>query len=142
MVLPDVNVLIFAFDETSPQHKRCLRYVEEALNSDLSFGMAESVWSGFLRITTNPRISSAKVSLEKSIAFLETLRKSPNYRVILPGIGHWQIFLGLCRETHPLANDIPDVYLAALAIESGCELISTDHGFGRFSRLKWFNPLE
>jgi len=142
MFLPDVNVLVYAFDEASLQHDPCLKWLEEMLNGDIHFGLPEPVWSGFLRITTNPKLSLGKVSFEKLVAFLETLRNSTNHRMILPSDRHWQIFLRLCREIKAQANDIPDVYLAALAIESHSELVSTDRGFTRFSGLKWFNPLD
>jgi hypothetical protein len=80
------------------------------------------------------------VSLEKSLAFVARIRISPRCRPLLPGIRHWEIFQRLCRETNALANDIPDAYLAALAIEAECDWITTDVGFGRYAGLRWRHP--
>jgi toxin-antitoxin system PIN domain toxin len=111
------------------------------VNGTEPFALAEPVWSGFLRITTNQRLFAKPVSLERSLAFIERLRSSRVCRLLLPGARHWEICLRLCRETNAIANDIPDVYLAALSIEADYEWITTDGGFSRFKGLKHRHPL-
>ena len=81
-----------------------------------------------LKFSINPGPSQA-------LAFTEKLRASPLCRTVSPRPGHWDLFTGLCREIGAGPNDVPDAYLAALAIESGCEWISTDRGFAPFKRV-------
>ena len=137
---PDVNILIYAFDEAARDHARHLAWVEARVNGTEAFALAEPVWSGFVRITTNQRLFQKPVSLERSLAFVERIRSSPMCRTLTPGARHWEIFQRLCRETNALANEIPDAYLAALAIEAECEWITTDGGFGRYAGLKCRHP--
>lgn len=141
MESPDVNVLIYAFDESAQDHARHLSWLDARVNGTAPFALAEPVWSGFLRITTNQRLFQKPVSLERSLAFVERMRSSPACRPLPPGARHWEIFQRLCREVNARANDIPDAYLAALAIEADCEWITTDAGFGRYPGLKWRHPL-
>jgi predicted nucleic acid-binding protein len=75
-----------------------------------------------------------------ALDFVETLRAAPMARPIDAGVSHWEIFVRLCRETNVAGDDIPDAYLAALAIENDCEFVSTDTGFVRFARLKLRRP--
>ena len=112
------------------------------MNGTEPFALAEPVWSGFVRITTNQRLLQKPVSLERSLAFVERMRSSPMCRPLAPGARHWEIFQRLCRETNALANNIPDAYLAALAMEADCEWITTDAGFGRYAGLKCRHPLN
>jgi uncharacterized protein len=80
--------------------------------------------------------------LEAAIAFCETLRSQPNATVLAPGVRHWQIFTALCTRVEARGNLIPDAYLAALAIESGSEWITTDRDYHRFPGLRVRHPLE
>jgi uncharacterized protein len=142
MESPDVNVLIYAFDESAPRHAEYLAWLDARVNGTEPFALAEPVWSGFLRITTNQRLFQKPVSLDRSLVFIERVRSSRMCRPLLPGALHWEVFLRLCRGTNAMANDIPDAYLAALAIEADCEWITTDRGFSRFKGLKYRHPLD
>lgn len=97
--------------------------------------------SGFLRIVTHPRAMRRPASTETALAFADTLREQPNTVTLSPGPRHWGIFARLCREARATGNLVPDAYLAALAIEHGAELITTDRGFARFPGLRWRPPL-
>lgn len=141
MESPDVNVLIYAFDKSAPRHAEYLAWLDARVNGSEPFALAEPVWSGFLRITTNQRLFQKPVSLERSLAFVERVRSSRMCRSLMPGARHWEILLRLCRETNAVANDIPDAYLAALAIEADCDWVTTDGGFSRFNGLKYRHPL-
>lgn len=94
-----------------------------------------------IRITTNPRIFSKPAPIGDAIAFADTLRAEPNAIVVSPGPRHWELFTGLCRDVKAKGNLVPDAWLAALAIESGCELVTADRDFSRFPGLRWRHPL-
>jgi toxin-antitoxin system PIN domain toxin len=140
MDLPDVNVLIYAFREGAPNHLAFRRWLEETITAESAFGLSDLVLSAFLRIITNQRIFNPAEPLDTALAFVDGLRSQPNCVIVTPGPRHWPIFTDLCRNANARGNLIPDAYLAALAIESGCELISRDRDFGRFAGLRWRPP--
>ena len=142
MFLPDVNVLVYAHREEYPNHLAYLQWMENLINGTNAYGTADVILSGFLRIVTHPRILDPPSSFEDALAFVEVIRRQTNCRVIRPGGRHWEIFCRLCQESGAKGNLVPDAYLAALAIESGCTWISTDRHFGRFRGLTWRHPLE
>ena len=141
MILPDVNVLVYAHRQDTPNHDRYRDWLEGVLNSDQTFGVAELVLSGFLRIVTHPKIFRVPTPLDMALAFVEQIRTHPRCVLVQPGPRHWDMFSQLCRTVAATGNLIPDAYLAALAIESGNEWITTDRGFARFPGLRWRHPL-
>src|ERR1700737_342588 len=141
MVLIDVNILLYAFRTDASDHAASHRWLEETISSESSFGLSELVLSGFLRIVTHPRIFDPPTPLENALEFVETLRAQPNCVLIAPGPRHWSIFAALCRAADARGNLIPDAYLAAMAIETGSEFISTDRDFSRFPGLRWRPPI-
>ena len=142
MLLFDVNVLVYAHRSDSPNHAAYLSWLESIVNSDEAYGIFDIVLSGFLRVVTHPRVFHPPSSLDAAVAFANELRKQTNCVLIAPGPRHWEIFTRLCQTAGAKGNLIPDTYLAALAIESGSEWITTDRGFSRFPGLKWRHPLE
>jgi uncharacterized protein len=142
MLLPDVNVLVYAHRRDSPEHLRYRRWLEEVVRSDTAFGLADIVLSGFVRIVTHPRIFGDPTPIEVAVSFVDELRNLPNCVPVHPGPRHWAIFCRLCREANAKGNLVPDAFLAALAIESGNEWISTDRSFSRFPGLRWRHPLS
>jgi toxin-antitoxin system PIN domain toxin len=106
------------------------------------FGVADLVLSGFLRIVTNPRIFARPTPLDDAIAACDALRSQPNVTVLAPGPRHWQIFTRLCTEAGARGNLVADAYLAALAIETGSEWITTDGDYRRFRGLRMRHPLD
>lgn len=141
MYLLDVNVLVYAYRADAHDHKRYLRWLENLINGDEAYGIADLVLSGFLRVTTHPRVFNPPSPIEDALAFAAQLRSPPNCVSVTPGPRHWDIFVHLCRETNAKGNLVADAYLAALAIESGSEWITTDRGFGRWPGLRWQHPL-
>ncbi len=97
--------------------------------------------SGFIRIATHPRIFDPPAPIGHALAYTNALRSQPNAVIVTPGPRHWEIFDRLCRAADAKGNLVPDAYLAALAIESGCEWITTDRDFSRFPGLRWRHPL-
>jgi len=142
MQLVDVNVVVYAFREDVPQHARYASWMQELVSGDRPFGIPDLVLSGFLRIVTHPRIFSAPTPIDEALAFTERLRESAMFAPIAPGPRHWSIFTNLCRTTGARGNLVPDAYLAALAIESGSEWITTDRDYSRFPGLRWRLPLS
>ena len=142
MLLVDVNVLVYAHRSDADDHSRYREWLESLVNSDLAYGMSDLVLSGFLRIVTHPRIFREPSPFDKAFAFAAELRDRSNRVDIRPGERHWEIFERLCRESGAKGNLIPDAYLAALAIETGSEWISTDRNFARFKGLNWRHPFD
>lgn len=142
MLLIDVNVLVYAYREDSPSHIAVRSWLTDLLQSGKVFGIADLVLSGFLRITTHPKIFDPPSPLEHALYFAEELRAHPSCRPIAPGPRHWRIFTQLCQDTGAVGNLVPDAYLAAMAIEIGAEWITTDGDFSRFPDLLWRHPLS
>jgi uncharacterized protein len=141
MILCDVNVLVYAYRTEAPEHESYALWLREAIASEQAHGVSELVLSRFLRIVTHPRGMTTPAPLESALAFAEELRRQPNAVLLAPGPRHWGIFERLCRNVGATGNLVPDTYLAALAIEHGAELITTDRDFARFPDLSWRHPL-
>ena len=142
MFLLDVNVLIYAHREDAPSHAEYRVWLEELANGDQAFAISDLVFAGFLRIVTHPKVFNPPSLLNDALAFVGELRERPHFASLAPGARHWDIFTRLCRATQAKGNLIPDAFLAALAIESGSEWISTDGDYARFPGLKWRHPLK
>jgi toxin-antitoxin system PIN domain toxin len=142
VLVPDVNVLIYAFRRDAADHERYRKWLDEMVNGAATFGVAELVLSAFLRIVTHPAIFKTPTPTRQALAFVEALRGAPRAAPITPGPGHFDIFLDLCRRPGVKGNLVPDAYLAALAIESGSEWVTTDRDFSRFPGLRWRHPLD
>jgi uncharacterized protein len=134
-------VLVYAFHEGSPDHARYRKWLATAVESDEPIGLADLVLSGFVRVSTHPRIFSPPAPIESALEFAGALRAQPNALVVTPGPRHWEIFERLCLTAQVKGNLVADAFMAALAIESGSEWITTDHDFSRFEGLRWRHPL-
>lgn len=134
-------MFVYAFQDVSPGHDEHREWLREATASDEPFGLSELVLSGFVRVVTHPRIFTPPASTDSALAFVSTLRRQPNAVVVTPGPRHWEIFERLCRGASARGGLVADAYLAALAIESGSEWITTDRNFARFPGLRWRHPL-
>lgn len=141
MILPDVNVLVYAFHEGAPDHGRYREWLEAAVTTDEPIGISDLVLSGFVRVATHPRIFERPAPIGRALKFADALRSQPIATVLAPGPRHWQIFGRLCREAGAKGSLVADAYHAALAIESGSEWITTDRDFSRFTGLRWRHPL-
>ena len=142
MQLVDVNVLVYAHREDTADHARFRSWLESWIDSESAFGMSDLVLSGFLRIVTHPRVFRRPTPLPMALQFAEAIRSRSNRVAVVPGTRHWDIFSRLCREADARGNLVPDAYLAALAIESGSEWITTDRDYSRFPGLRWRHPLD
>ena len=140
MILPDVNVLIHAFRHDSSDHSVCRSWLDGVVNGDSRYAMSPHVLSGVVRVTTHPKVFRQPSLLDEALRFCDVLLNQPHCVVIQPGEGHWDLFARLCREADALGNLVPDAWFAALAIESGCEWITMDHDYARFTGLRWRLP--
>ena len=141
MVLPDVNVVLQALRPDFPEHDVCRRWLEHATNKPERFGMSPQVLSSVIRIVTNPKVLRSPSPVGDVIEACDTLLSRPNCVAITPGDDHWGIFTRLCRDANVRGNLVPDAWFAALAIESGCEWVTLDNHFSRFSGLRWRRPI-
>ena len=140
MILPDVNVLVNAFRRDTDEHALCRRWLESVVNGDSRYGMSPQVLSGVIRVATHPRVFSQPSGLDEVIRFCELLMDEPHCVLIGPGQQHWSIFSRLCKEADARGNLASDAWFAALAIESGCEWITLDRDYARFTGLRWRLP--
>ena len=141
MILPDVNVLVYAHRSDARDHTRYRGWLESTVSSDAAFGLSDLVLSGFLRVVTNPRVFARPTATDVALRAARRLRDRPNAVVVSPGKRHWEIFTELCIAGRAKGNLVADAYHAALAIESGSEWITTDRDYARFSGLRWRHPL-
>ncbi len=142
MIACDVNVLIYAYNTEDPRHPDYRSWLERAVNGAEPVGLSSTVLSGVLRVVTHPKVLASPLSTFAALDLIEELRAAPAVVPLEPGHRHWSIFASLCRGVLARGNTIPDAYLAALAIEHGCEWLSADRGFARFPGLRFRHPLD
>jgi toxin-antitoxin system PIN domain toxin len=142
VLLPDVNVLIYAHRAESPEHGRYAEWLSGVAAGAEPFGLSELGASAFVRIVTNPKIWDEATSIEDALEFIDRLRARPNARPLTHGLRSWEIFAGLCRAAKARGKLVADAYHAALAIENGCELVTADGDFARFAGLRYRHPLR
>ena len=140
MIVPDVNVLIYAFRADSADHSSYKNWLEDTVNGAAAYGISPQVLASLIRICTHVKIYKQPSDLKETLRFCNVLLESPNATVILPQDRHWSIFQSLCVSCKASGNLVQDAWLAALAIESGCEWITTDGDFARFKGLTWRRP--
>lgn len=141
MILADVNVLVYAHRKDLPQHSPFSTWLREEVESGRGYAVCDASLTGFLRVVTNARVFSEPTPLDIALGFIDALRDHSAAIHLSPGARHWRLFAELCTTIGARGNDIPDAYLAALAIESGSELVTADKGFGRFPGLRWSCPV-
>lgn len=142
MILVDANLLLYAYQPRAPQHAAAKAWLESALNGPQLFRVAWlTVWA-FLRIGTNPRIFERPLSIAEAEAAVSAWLEQGNADILEPGERHWEILGRLMREGQATGPLVMDAVLAALAIEHGATLCTTDRDFARFRGLEWTNPLE
>jgi toxin-antitoxin system PIN domain toxin len=140
MILPDVNILIYAFRQDVPEHAVCRPWLEDILAGDARFGISPLTLSAVVRVTTNTRSYKVPSGIVEAFRFCDYLLGQPHCQIVEPGPRHWDIFKRLCVETDTRGPRVTDAWFAALAIEWGCEWITLDRDYARFPGLKWRLP--
>jgi uncharacterized protein len=141
VILPDVNVLLYAFRRDSARHDEYHAWLDGVVNGDAAYGMSPQVLSALVRISTHRRIYIHPSTTTEALAFCDTLLQPQHCRIVHPGPRHWGIFAELCQRSRASGNLVQDAWFAALAIESGCEWMTTDRDYARFPGLRWREPL-
>jgi toxin-antitoxin system PIN domain toxin len=142
MILPDVNLLVYAIDETSSFHSDAKNWWDEILSSSGSIALCYPSVLGFIRLVTNRRIFESPLSVGEALEYVESWLAQPNTTLVVPTPRHWPLLSTLLESGGVGANLTTDAHIAALAIEHGCTLYSNDNDFGRFQNLRWKNPLR
>ncbi len=140
MILPDVNVLIYAFREEVSQHAICRAWLNGVVRGYERFGLSPLALAALVRVTTNRRVYASPSSFETAFGFCEDLMGQPHCQIVEPGERHWEIFKRLCIETDTRGPRVTDAWYAALAIEWGCEWVTLDRDYARFPGLRWRLP--
>jgi uncharacterized protein len=138
----DVNVLLYAHDADAPQHAPAKAWLEKLFLSPERVGFPWAVIWGFLRVSTNRHIQARPRTPASALDRIKDWLKQPNVSLIEPGPKHLEVLEQLVNHYQLSGPLISDAVLAALAIEHGATLASTDLGFRRFANLRWVNPLE
>ena len=142
MIVPDVNMLLYAHVSGFAEHAKARRWWEDLLNGDREVAIAAPALFGFVRLATNPRVFDRPLAVRDALERIEAWLSRPHVRFVLPGPRHLEIAFDLLRELGAAGSLTTDVQLAALAIEHQGEVHSSDADFGRFRRLRWVNPLR
>lgn len=137
MIIPDVNVLVYAARDDSVRHAEYRDWLVRAMRGPEAVGLSELVLSGVIRVLTHARVFNPPMPIVDALAFVDALRAQPRAVALRPGERHWSLFTALCRDGDARGNLVADAYHAALAIEAGAEFITTDRDFARFPGLRW-----
>jgi hypothetical protein len=141
MILIDANLLLYAYDPRAEQHAASRHWLEATISGTSLVRLAWlTVWA-FLRISTNPRVFERPLSIGEAEAHVGSWLAQPSVGILEPGERHWAILSGLLREGQATGALAMDAALAAIAIEHGARLCTTDRDFARFPGLRWTNPL-
>ncbi|MDR7522067.1 MAG: type II toxin-antitoxin system VapC family toxin [Armatimonadota bacterium] len=142
MILIDANLLLYAYVRGIPEHDRARGWFEGLLASPQPVRLSWATILAFLRIVTNPRIFQAPFSIAEACSIVGEWLARPTVSVLEPGERHWAILSALLLEHHLRGAEVMDAHLAALAIEHGATLYTSDKGFARFAGLRRQHPLE
>lgn len=141
MKVVDLNLLLYAVNRDSAHHARAKAWLDRTLTDDEPVALSWVVLLGFLRVATSSRVFPEPLPPVQALAVVDGWLARPAVMQLAPGDGHWHILRELLAESGTAGNLTTDAHLAALAIEHGAELCSSDADFGRFRRLRWVNPL-
>ncbi len=142
MILPDVNLLLYAHLSAFPQHADAKTWWDALLSGRTEIGITSPALFGFVRVATHRKIFDPPMKIGDALARVESWFTRPQVRFLQPGPRHLEIAAGLLRQLGTAGNLTTDVQLAALAIENQAELHSNDSDFGRFPQLRWVDPLK
>ncbi|MBI3688233.1 MAG: type II toxin-antitoxin system VapC family toxin [Actinobacteria bacterium] len=142
MIVPDVNLLLYAVDSGSPHHETAATWWRSALKGREPIGLPWVTALAFLRLTTNPRIFVRPLGAVQAADVVEGWFGRRHVVPIEPTQRHLALLRGLLDAVGTAGNLVTDAHLAALAIEHGATLCSADADFGRFPGLRWRNPLK
>ncbi|MEI7911356.1 MAG: TA system VapC family ribonuclease toxin [Verrucomicrobiota bacterium] len=142
MMIPDVNLLVYAHNDQAPEYAKAKAWWEAALNGRVPVGLPWISMSGYIRLMTHPRVLAQPLDIHLAIGHVRSWLAQPPVRILHPGTHFESLFLGFLAQLGNGGNLTTDAQLAALAVEHQAELHSCDADFSRFPGLRWINPLK
>ncbi len=142
MIVLDANLLLYAYDSRSDKHQQARQWVETVFSEEIVVGLPWQTVAAFIRIATNPRIPGQRFTLDQAVEVVDQWLEQPNVLLLAPGDQHWSILRKLLMTRQARGPLTTDAQLAALTMEHGGVLHTTDRDFGRFAGLAWTNPIE
>lgn len=141
MIVLDANILLYAYDTQAPQHTEARIWLERALSGDELIGLPWQTIGAFLRIVTHPRLPGRRFGLQEAAAVVDAWLAQPNVQLVIQGRQHWPLLRRTAIDAQAHGGLMTDAQLAALTIEAGGVLCTTDRDFRRFDGLRTMNPL-
>lgn len=141
MIVIDANLLIYAYDVHSADHKKSVAWLEEVLAGDETVGLPWQSVSAFLRVVTNRRLPGVRATVQQAVLAVGEWMQEPNVQMLVPGDQHWSMLMRMLVDGQASGPLVSDADIAALTIEYGGVLHTTDRDFARFPGLRWVNPL-
>jgi uncharacterized protein len=141
VIVLDANLLLYAYDSDSDKHAKARAWVEEAFSDASPVGLPWQTVSAFMRIVTNPRLTGKRFTSVEVVEIVDQWVNQPNVRLLGPGDNHWSFLRQMIVDGQVRGPLITDAQLAALTIEYGGVLHTTDRDFSRFPGLRWKNPI-
>jgi hypothetical protein len=142
VILPDVNVLVYAYRREAEDHDAYAAWLTALVAGQDELALVDHCLTGFLRIVTNPRILADPAPASDALRFVDRLRVARRGRPVAATTATWEVVAGHISQDRGIrGNLVPDAYLAALAVSHGCRLATADRGFARFPSLDFFDPV-
>lgn len=142
MIVLDANILLYAYDETAELWHTARQWVSATLSGEDPVGLPWQTVGAFLRISTHPSLRGSRFTMKEAVEIVDSWLEEPNVRILTPGNRHWAILKELLVAGQVRGPRVTDAQLAALTMEYGGILHTTDRDFARFPGLRWVNPLS
>jgi toxin-antitoxin system PIN domain toxin len=142
VIVVDANLLLYAYDSVSPKYRQAKDWLVRTLSADYPVGIPLQSIGAFLRVATDPRLPGERFTMEEAVRIIESWLEPPSVSLLSPGDQHWPHLRLMLIKGQVRGPLVSDAQLAALTMEVGGELYSTDRDFARFPGLRWKNPLE
>lgn len=142
MMLLDVNLLLYAVNRDLPGHAQARSWLEHVLSGEQHVALPWVVILAFLRLSTNPRVFERPLTVDEAAGYISEWLAQPVVSAVVPGPRHWALLRNLLTVSGSGGNLTTDAHIAALAIEHGYTVYSTDHDFKRFAGISHLNPLQ
>ena len=141
MIVLDVNILLYAYNSSAPNHTRARHLIQTLFSGTEHVGLPWQTISAFLRILTDRRIPGDRLTMDEAVSIVDEWATLPQVHLLTQGDRHWAFFRRMLLEGAASGPLITDAELAAVTVEHGGVLYTTDRDFARFPGLKWINPL-
>lgn len=142
MIVIDANLLIYAYNSEAPEHEAARKWLEQTFSSPELIGLPIESLYAFLRISTTPRSSGYRLSIEQAIELVDSWLSIPQVTMLLPERNYWSVLRGMLLQGKAAGRLVTDAQIAAITVEYGGTLYTNDRDFSRFPGLNWVNPLE